>query len=389
MSKLLFLLLLTAGLLGIAAAVLTTHLSLWFLWEAAPAGDVRLAVSQSHAAGDTISEYALAWLVPELGPYRNDIRSFVISRQGENITLLAQPKFIFSPSTQREVARQLTRDGWQVERRGLALVARDHTGELPNPYLAALRAIRQQLRFRPLALLEIGEGAVSWYRQPLAAAVTADGSEVTILTAPDIEHLPSKTVPAGFPAAAEMSFTLPGAPLAGLPPDVSAEWNALLVLRLGFKHTAPHLIGPAAGRDSVFLSITETGAAFGATGSTQSLKDTLQEALAAEEAYLRPQERAFRLPDGTIGREVVPGEERETTSPAPGSCTEAAALAVCTNGSAVAIGTTADRARQALEPGPWHVRLGEKYLRGLPFKLKAAAATGDSGTAVIHLKIDG
>src|SRR5688572_12081450 len=111
---------LLAGTVGF----ISLNLSLWFLWEAAPPGDVRLAVSHRHPATETVSQYALAALAPELEPYRNDLRAFAISKQGEQVTLIAQPKLIFNPAPHRETTAALRRDGWHVTRLGLVLVAR-------------------------------------------------------------------------------------------------------------------------------------------------------------------------------------------------------------------------------------------------------------------------
>jgi hypothetical protein len=190
------------------------------------------------------------------------------------------------------------------------------------------------------------------------------------------------------PEQGEIALAVPGSALGNLPPEILREWNALLHSRLNFIHTAPDILAAASGQELVSLYLGEKGASLGVRGAPNAFLTATNKAIVAEEAYRRPEPRAFRLPDGTIGRELVPGEERETTAPQEGSCAETGiGVVVCRSGNAAAIGSGQDLALNSLKSAPWHILVGENYLKAAGLPVGAISAIGDSEGAIIRLKL--
>lgn len=384
----------------VTIAVVAAHLSLWFLWEALPDGYVRLAVKREHVAADAISSSIIPHIAPELSSYINDTRAFAVSNTQGEITFIAIPKNPLNVATQRKIARELNRGGWHVGRIGLAVVASDTTPDQPSAAKLIWNVSRRIITpgtQAPLALLEANKAGIPWYQERLAARIMAQRNEITIITAPDIQTALSLTPgAAAWPQQNEgIVLTLPGRFLGSLPGNLLPEWNRAMMKQLGFKNTEPHLLNNAAEHTLVTIESGEAWTAIAVNGNPTSFINRATEAIAAEESFHRLERRAFRLPDDTIGFELIPGTIQPPPDPENGSCQETIGLWLCREQNQAALATSQKAAENAAHQTTWRVRLSSQYVDGLPklqsgsetYRVESIAATGDDKNAIIRLKI--
>jgi hypothetical protein len=239
-----------------------------------------------------------------------------------------------------------------------------------------------------LAIAEIKTGVIPWYHQPIAAVAAARGSEITIVAAESLEGTRStKPTTYSVPPADFLSAALPGKSLQELPNNLTHAWNNLVSKELGFRFTEPGLVPLVTSQDSILITTGPSEVTLAGWGKAEELIHGLLKAIQAEESYHRPVRQAFRLPDGTIGFEMVAGEENEIPRPAVGECTSALDLTVCRSETAASISTSREKAQVALNSPVWHVQIGERYLKQTTLSLSALTATRSGEAIVIRARL--
>lgn len=174
---------------------------------------------------------------------------------------------------------------------------------------AALEALQtiswRRVPLRPVAIGELPHT----FETPLFFAAVRQDTIVRILAAPRLEQLaqqPSLVMPSAAPDATAV-LSLPGSALRTLPTSLESSWDALFHQKLHFLKTKPAIFTQLAAADHAVVLLQGDNLALGFQPGSQDMARLLNELVQNEERYTRPLEQAFRLPDGTIGRELVPG----------------------------------------------------------------------------------
>jgi hypothetical protein len=392
-------LLLPSVILGGLVAALAIHLSLWFLWAAVPDGAIRLAFSHPSNLSSFIDKYVLPALPLDLSLPREAIKRSAVSISDGNTIIAVEPRHAFSPFAQRRLTEALKRRGWQVRRLGLVVIAANSEQALSR----APRGIRQltaTLRRaagqalnpgdmnRPLAIMTAQAGSIPWYDQPFSAVAIEADNEIEIRYAGRGASVIAADYPAPpFPPENQLTAVLPGIIINDLPEQLKNGWNTLIISRLHLEQSQPDIFKAAAQHNNILVSIQGDQAVIAVQGGKGKFINGFIESIKAEEAYRRPERRAFRLPDGTIGYEMIAGQEQEITPPAAGACTAAGALILCAGEKTAAVGTEETITRAALAPAGWHIRVGARYLHEAALPLHAVVAAGDGKTAVIRVQL--
>lgn len=333
---------------GVAISLLS---SLWVPWHLVPAGKIKLAWTQSVFA--TLAPSAP--LPPELRHVAQAAWRGVYQQQrtlaGSSRTLLVLPRFRY----QRATPAILAAAGWQVRRLGPYIHATDddHLSRLVTPRVAA-RAIAttfvtSRWPLYPASILEVAP-SVSGITTPLAAVATQSGDTWRVvvdqsLAAPAIRQTRNsqeQPSPADQPA---MVVGAPGSLWGNMPETL---WDELLHPGLHFTRTQP----PIERMLATLPHATVVLATADPDGSMAIVVEdpTGQFALAAttwlqeEERRGRLVNRAFRLPDGALAYEKIPGEALPVlSSPDEVGCRgplpERTTLWLCQQGARTALAT--------------------------------------------------
>jgi hypothetical protein len=139
-------------------------------------------------------------------------------------------------------------------------------------------------------------------------------------------------------------------------------------------------------QEAILVSVQGQKAVIAVVGDKAAFAADIRDAIKAEEPYTRPVKHAFRLPDGTIGFEIVAGEQRDTFSGPASACQQDYGLWLCQSNTAAALSNDRSLAEKSLNDTSWQVRLGSKHLADLPIPLQGLIATGSESSAVIHAK---
>ncbi len=149
-------------------------------------------------------------------------------------------------------------------------------------------------------------------------------------------------------------------------------------------------------KESLFIAgqSNASGTGIAMMGDTVKLASSLQKIVVEEEGYYHPERRAFRLPDGSIGFELRPGEPTAAWTQVNGSCGRYNGLEhqwwVCNNNSIASLGTSQEMAEHLLgpyDPAIWMVNLGKDTVpQNLQAYVKAIQAIGTSEETSITLR---
>jgi len=409
--------------LGVVAAFLITlvvaHLSIWFLWELLPPagggqpGTIQIAINQKYlTASFFIHHLTTTSLAPTLTPLAS-ASLFAISQTPASTTLVAVPDNPFLFREQRSLTKQLHEAGFRTERLGLLTIAQQGNGDEPADIVhASLRqAARQTARrllssalpARPLLIASADAGVIPFLDNSLTVIGTAKGNDVQLVTTEQTInfHTTDLVAPPLPKDADELKLALPSHVLATIPDALNRMWNNALLDRFGFTNTQPDIMDHLAQYDSLAIQLTKNDVTIALVGHQELFISTAKTWLQAEEAYTRQRQRAFRLPDGTLGYEQVPGEIREVFSNSvDANCRhEAYPLPadmkhfwLCAKDNQVVLSSNYATAQAAIQeplpaPGNWYVTLGAQHLADLALPMQAAAASGTDTQAIIYLRI--
>jgi len=355
-------------LLGIAIYLNT---SLWFLWHLLPAtGNVRVAVDQTDPNLKRLAP-EIELLVPaELRPALPAVSRLAISKEGNSTTVAFVPNLADSPA----LTRQLAAAGWQVERVGLALRARQGSDQ-SNPQLStslkrlARTLILERLPLRPAALATLAGDKLPLLNEPMSLIAISRDETVRLVTLADFSASDGQAALAAPPPAG-LTIAVPGHMLAALPADVRTAWNEQLQRQLGFVATSPEIIEYLS--QFAFVTIKQTAAALtiSVTSAPDAFIDTINQWVELEDRRGRPQRQAFSLPDGTLGYEQVPGDTEPVFQALNNNCrapiTGKTKLWLCQSESGTTVSTVEADARAAqVNPDQWLLQIGQNSLRDL------------------------
>ena len=384
------------GLGVIAALVVTLNTSIWFLWHAAPAADTKIGVSRPHAGSAPAEEILFAARLKSVKPYASRARRYVLSRSRDTSTLLLIPADPWSWRQGEELRRALVRDGWQVRRVGLAIFAAENS-HIPLPSIAAAARKSVQTFFsRDLP----HSPAI------IASARTQDDAKALILApernrrnrvqgaiAPSVDEIDLNSA-ASLPLPTgehELTLTLPREQIKALPEDLINQVRQRVYAQFHFTHTSPAIFDLPA--DTVALAVQlGDGLSLTLKGDTNALTHRLQGWFRQEERYLRPQQQAFRLPDGGIGYELVPGQARDilksTQDPGCFKTDYSPTVYMCRSGDQVAVSSEQSAAQAAaateIKAHDWSISMGRTYASRLHSDLAALVLQSRGGSTLMN-----
>ncbi|MEX1997660.1 MAG: hypothetical protein WEA04_03215 [Candidatus Andersenbacteria bacterium] len=324
---------------------------------------------------------------------------------------------------QLTIAEYLEREGWEVTRFGLALrlhrpasavkaIRLPTLPEAGQDYISRLVASRWPTMPAAVVVIEPGSPAaggpavIPSLSQSLTLVARAHQQDVHLLFLSgqeEIHHGRLASVPTVDTAVVEL--TVPGAWLARVPPALQTKWNELIRHKLGLTLTRPNILAELATASWATVQFAGDDIVLGVKSDPGAFKDRITAILQEEERRSRLATKPFRLPDGTIGYEKVPGEARPIFHPtANDNCymptIDRPRLWLCHSSEWATVGSSEVQARQVLtraamidtsNPTNWHLRAGELALQRHGFQdtctgiwcvLQEIAATGrDTRTA--------
>jgi len=118
----------------------------------------------------------------------------------------------------------------------------------------------------------------------------------------------------------QLVIAIPSFVLNTLPSSQYNGWNMLLQQQLGFSSTSPDILGYISQFDTTHIIIDKEDIALSVTGAVDAFAATINEWAQEDERHHRPQEQSFILPDGSIGRETIPGAPQPVLTPPKDGC---------------------------------------------------------------------
>lgn len=340
---------------GLAAGSVLGATSLWLLWSALPdTAELRVATNSNSLLAQPLLQTTSA-----LGDWfpLTSTRALAAALKADGSTLLAI-RTVFSK--RYDVADRLREHGWHVTRFGPFIRA---TTQPENPLtwqetIAKLARVHVLGRtpLRPTLLLAATPAAWPWLNEPIEVVATGSAAHMHFLiTAESDSGLP--TEPAGLPASSpaavsDLTLTLPSHYVSRLPPALQTAWNALLHQRLGLQHTTPDIASYVSQFEVTTITVRGDDAAVSVRGATDAFAEAATSWLQEDERRSRPVERAFRLPDGTVGYERVPGPVQPVLGPEQEGCSssviEDLPWWLCRSETTIAVGTSEALTREIL-----------------------------------------
>lgn len=402
------------------------HLSLWFLWSLLPPGEIQLAVDQSNQAVTNPLIKLLPTEIKDIAPDSTMSAKFAFSQSNDKITLLAIPSRPFLFSSHQALINHFNDKGWNSYHLGLIIIARPgqpaDKQELDRLSHAWFRSARELIKFdrpfRPFIITEAAPGSIPFIDAPIALiGHTKQGNTINMLTAPTVSEISQNNIAKRTSPTRvnELQVAINSQSLSLLPAEMQQQWNTFYAVSLGFHQTKPKLIELLFQHETIYLSSQNNSSVIAISGNPQQFIDTIKGWVQAEEAYSRPQKRAFQLPDKTLGYEQVPGDPRDIfkyddnqcqhaswftpqssksgVGPAPLQENEMLHLWLCKNGNQAALAQNKEAALEAatqpiIEDNQWRIHLGPQYAPSLSNQLlNSLSVTGNDTYTATQLQL--
>lgn len=303
-----------AGLFAISA-------SSWFLWFALPAtSSIRWTFSNVKPVADFIPASIQSSLpFPQSHAYR-----LGSSQSDEDTTLVVLPRL----THQKSVVDDLNRSGWQTRRMGLLVCASRRSLDCTSYAASILPALKTMVFSRlpvfPDAILSINgsarEAPALINHNSVAVIASASGQQFKILSSSSLSSLNNSPRLSAQAPAADISLSVPGSSIALLPEALRRVWNDSIQARLHLANTKPDIMDYLSQFEWVRISLSGEEITLAIDGAANSFDNTVEEWLTTDDRYSRPAKKVFRLPDGTLGREQVPGASRNVLTEHQDNC---------------------------------------------------------------------
>ncbi|MFH1354509.1 MAG: hypothetical protein ABIH36_04505 [bacterium] len=395
--------------------LLFTHLSAWFIWELLPPGDIKIAVNQTHPATSFLTDYLSG---TQLGPILEKLeftRRFAISKLSGTATIIVVPDNPLLFRNHKALTEQLNNAGFHTQPYGLLIIARQNDGTDDIVHTGFYRTLRQTTRrlfsntlsAKPFLIASMESGTIPFLENSLTVLGTVRGDSIQLTaTEPTIDfHSISYNISSPLQQESELTVAIPSHILSILPESLHYRWNHLLTNNLGLTRIQPDIISTLAQYNSpVTIKLSQNSAVIAVAKMQKTFSDTAKKWVQAEEAYARQRQKAFLLPDGSLGYELVPGDIREVfvNSASSNNCRQDSYptaekdmryLWLCISDNITAFGSDENATTEASQkifstPGSWYVSLGAQYLTDLSLSgIKSVFATGTDTQAVIRLQL--
>lgn len=329
--------------LGVVAAFVSIAISLWVPWFLLPEAPLKVAwtpVLRSLVTSSTL-------LPAEVSAHLVWHAAYA---RGEGETLVLLPNML----GQMRLAAELANAGWQVQRLGWYVYATKGASPVTAAQVrqAGKSLVMDQLRSRqplyPSGLLEVAHmGAENI--DPLLLIVVKRGDAFRVVSTP--AGSAAYAGPVVVPAFERWQVSAAGQ-LWQL--DHKAFWNDIAWQQFGFKNTRPQMQAVLAQLPyAALVSPKQDQLAVVAEDPNQVLALAATAWVQEEERQTRLVNRAFRLPDNTIGYERVPGAAQPVFAPADaGGCQgpleQRTTLWLCQRNGVTVLGTSEVVAQEVL-----------------------------------------
>jgi len=399
-SKILFSLLLLSATISLVA--LWAHLSTWYLWHLLPDGELKLALNYTHPASHLLDNF-LAPTLPDVAPTIKNVRRFAYVQSTNSSTIALVPSNPFLFRDRHHIIQQLTDYGWSTSNYGLVILGRKgETTPLTSIQPAAINTFSKLISLRhpykPTIIAQTTDQTLPMLSQNLAlvGVMTTGEGEIKVVIAPDLFSLPDFSI-VGPPSPNQTDYlaaNLPGTTIQSVAGQFSQSWNDIFYQKLNFNQTKPAIFSFLTTQQTISLTLTQDNASLAIFGQPELLAAAAHQWIQDEETYSRPTKQAFRLPDKTLGYELVPGEPQPVLSPPDQSGCRSplhdnVSLWLCQGKLGVSIGTSLAAAQQELTNLSTNTRqlsIGSTYLEQLdlsPINLLQSLTYYNSGPYTI------
>lgn len=362
-------------------AALWLHLSTWFLWSLIPDGSLKLAVNYTRAGTSITSDLLpLTPLQAELQPFTSQVRRFAYVQKDRSAVIALIPRNPALFRERRAIKQNLLANNWRISNLGLVIIGTKGESSLNSVTSAVSRTYRKlysrQYPYRPAIVAVIRSGDISPALPDMAfiGVATNNGQELKIVSAATLAELPDFSITSPpLPANDFLSFNLSGPTLQLISSQFDSQLDKVLTAKLGLTRTNPKIMALLAAQQTASLALSGQDASIAMMGDPASLRASVAAWLSNEEAYSRPQKSAFKLPDGTLGYELIKGPLQTVLSPPDAEGCEAPStptvnLWLCRNYQGVSLGTNRPLALQGLSnisPDHHTIAVSRQYLSQL------------------------
>lgn len=284
--------------------------SVWLLWHLLPQGDeVRIAAESRFMP--------TAGFPSELASHLFMTNTVARSQTGDDVTVLVVPRLQYYFSLPNVLQEQ----GFRVERLGLALRAHKQNGEgAPARVVPTLPRALQKVAgtffsarwpLNPVLLAEIKAETLPALPTGIFSIGTSYGNHVRLLTAQGAAETfvtSSSTLSLPHVDASGLTISLPSEILKELPVSLQEYWAQQLHTKLAFNATKPDIFKEARRFRQIGLYIHNEEAAIATSGNSTLFEQLARTWAQDEERQGRLERQPFRLPDGTLGYERIPGK---------------------------------------------------------------------------------
>lgn len=302
--------------------VLTVAASPWFAWQAGQADQADIAAAFRLAALPPEAAAKLRGYIPsKVAALAEGRYSYVtVIKQGSDFEFWLRPRL----SQQVRAGRQLNQAGWHVERVGLWLAVKEDAPPTIQPsglttawagFKAWGRAAIQSDQFTyPAIMLRIAPGKLAAIPEGVALMSQKKGQLLAGHYNLGEIWPPERRVALRSPKEVEneervdLLVALPSSFLSAVPSQLKQEWNHLLEEKLVISHARSTVLEEVPAYASVSVAVQGEDISLAVLDFGNQFKPTVEKWGAQETAYHAPTRRAFRLPDGTLGYESIPGE---------------------------------------------------------------------------------
>jgi len=310
--------------------------------------------------------------------------SYVQQDSSTTIALVPTNPFLFKARNQ--LINQLKQDNWQITNYGLIIIGNTTTTptrhslrQTTSQAIAKLTSRQYPSQPNVIANIKANTWPLLSHDTALIGIITNRNRELKTIIAPRLSDIPPFSI-SGPPLPNQedfLSFSLPGATIQSVSTQLANDWNRLLHQRLGFINTKPPLVDFLGKVQTSSLAITDEQTSLAIIGDPSYLNSAWEHWLQDEEAYSRPQRKAFRLPDRTLGYELVKGDSQPVLAqPDSSGCrrpiNETIKLWLCQNNQGLAVGTNRDTTLHALDSittTAQQVSIGNHYLQQIELPL--------------------
>jgi hypothetical protein len=404
--------------LTIVLILTISHLSLWFLWALLPQGEIKLAVNQSS---QVITDPLISLLPPQIKdiiPTSTLSSKFALSKSDKKTTLLAIPSNPFLFSSHKALTSYFNNKGWNSYHFGLIIVAHPNGNQKLNHLSGAwFRSINELIKLDrpiyPLIIIEATPGSISFIDESIALiGYIKQGDTINVLTASAENEISQNNITRQTQQGEvnELQIAINSQSLNLLPAEMRQQWDSFYAESFGFYKTKPNLTRSLLQHETIYLSVQNNSPIIAISGNPLKFINTIKEWVQVEEAYSRPQKRAFRLPDKTLGYEQVPGDSRDVFKYDDNQCQHASwpapqgfsgvkpkddmlHLWLCKNNNQVALAQSKEAALETanqliVSDGQWRLYLGPQYAPPLSNQLlNSLSVIGNDTYSLIQLQL--